>query len=94
MKYSVFIFASRSLFNRRLDKPNKNFWVPDQQFAKMNNPKLQQNFQPNQYIYLDICCLGNKVCDVTKRINATFGVWMVDCACCMVLYDVILYVVE
>ena len=50
MKYSKAIFISRSLFT--------NVWIIRiktsryQQFEKINNPKLQQNFAPNQHIHL------------------------------------------
>ena len=68
-----------------------------QQFAKKKNPKLQQNFAPNQHTYL-MSVVAETVIYCLWR-NKTmwrllFGAKSIDCACCIVVYDVILYVVE
>ena len=73
MKYSKFIFSHRSLFNRRLNNPNKIFQVPA--VYKNKPPQVATKLRAKSIRSLDICCRGNNNLDIIKRINVTFAVW-------------------
>ena len=57
MKNSEFIFSFRSLFNRRLDDPNKTLQVSA--VRKNKQPQVTTKLRAKSTHLLDICCRGN-----------------------------------